>query len=467
MDVDYLRGALREDAQLVGTPEPDLYEQVRARRLKSDRRRLSFLAAGLAALLLGIGIPISLSALQRSAESDQVANPTGVEGHLGLPTRGSLGDDQAFIDQVLQLPWPTSSGIPSPQTLHVAFAGDLLDQRWALLVGTLEDGSVVGTWFFAWAGADAKSLRPGEPQQVVSPDQPLIAVRGGNTESPIVVVTAPGDVVEISRHTDVDIAGTISRTYEPLETVDGVAITSIDATADCSICGDSVKVSRNGQQLFRGAPVIQGGTYVTPDPDSIQLDDPRGMADLVPDTRWLAEGFGALAVPVGRPIKELSPVLLFAGPIPGTPGWETTGIVVAITLPSGATAVNASVYASRVNENGMVLSIDSRIYVMPGGLMELFGLALLVEAPNGPGSESKRSLLIVAPPQFTTARALAPGDVVVSPDIALSMGVAIVAYPEPTFLVQLEGPDGASSSALVGDGDVTTRYADYGPGYSD
>ncbi|MBA3368291.1 MAG: hypothetical protein H0T99_06425 [Geodermatophilaceae bacterium] len=153
------------------------------------------------------------------------------------------------------------------------------------------------------------------------------------------MVAAPGDVVEISGHTEVDNVGTISRTYESLETVDGVAMTSILSTADCTVCGASVKVSRNGQQLFRGSPLIQGGTYVMPDLDSIAFADPRGVADAVSEPRWIADGFFSLATPLGSPINELSPQLLFAGPIPGTPGWETIAIVVAITLPSGATAV--------------------------------------------------------------------------------------------------------------------------------
>ncbi|MDQ3477272.1 MAG: hypothetical protein M3492_13345 [Actinomycetota bacterium] len=287
MDVDYLREALRQDAQLVGDPEPNLYEQVRTRRQKSDRRRLTAVAAGLAALLVGIGVTISLNELQRSVDSGQVANPSGIDGHLGLPTRGSLGGDRAFIEAVLQLPWGDAGGVPRPETRHVIFAADLYDQRWALVAGALDDGTVVGTWFFPWAGADAKNLRASGSAQVVAPDQPLTAVRGGASESPVVVVAAPGDVVEISGHTEVDNVGTISRTYESLETVDGVAMTSILSTADCTVCGASVKVSRNGQQLFRGSPLIQGGTYVMPDLDSIAFADPRGVVDAVSEPRWM------------------------------------------------------------------------------------------------------------------------------------------------------------------------------------
>ncbi|MBA3278829.1 MAG: hypothetical protein H0U22_08935 [Geodermatophilaceae bacterium] len=178
MDVDYLREALRQDAQLAGDPEPNLYEQVR--RQKSDRRRLSAVASGLAALLVGIGVPISLNALQSSAESGQVVNSSGIDGHLGLPTRGSLGNDRTFIEAVLQLPWDVAGGVPRPETRHVAFAADLFEQRWALVAGALEDDTVVGTWFFAWAGAEAKNLRPGAQQQVALPDEPMTAVRGGN-----------------------------------------------------------------------------------------------------------------------------------------------------------------------------------------------------------------------------------------------------------------------------------------------
>jgi len=178
---------------------------------------------------------------------------------------------------------------------------------------------------------------------------------------------------------------------------------------------------------------------VTPDPDSIAFADPRGLGDLVPEPRWIADGFSALAAPVGIPINELSPRLLFAGPIPGTPGWDTVGIVVAITLPSDATAVSAAVIASRVNEDGIALSVDSRIYVLPPGLLELSGLALRLEAPtgriptpNGRGAATTVSLLVLAPPGYATARPLGPGDVLVSTDIPLEEGLAIVTYPEPT-----------------------------------
>lgn len=471
MDVDYLRVALREDAQLVGVPEPDLYERLRERRQRSDRRRLAFVASGLVALLVGIAIPLSLIRLRAANESAEVANPSGVQGHLGLPTRGNLGADQAFIEEVLQLPWDASGVIPRPQTRHVAFAGDLLDQRWALVVGSQNDGTVVGMWFFAWAGADAKSLRPADQLFRVSPDQPVVATRGGASESPVVVITAPGDLVEVSWHTDIDNEGTISRTFEPLDTVNGVAITSIEGTGDCTICGLSIAVSRSGQLLFRGSPMPQGGTFASPGLDSIEFADPRGFGGLVPDPVWIANAFAGLAAPLGFPINQLSPVLLYAGQIPGTTGWETTGIVVAITLPSGASAVATSVYTKRVEQDGWMLSTDSRIYVSPPGLLDA-GLALRLEAPtgrlptpSGPGEATVVSLLILAPQEFNVARPLGPGGVVVSSDIPLNDGLALVPYPEPTVRLALEGPGAGSSTAEVGYGDMTSRYADDGPGY--
>jgi len=52
MNVDYLRKARHEDAQLAGPAPADVYETVLTRRQKSDRRRLSMLAAGLAAVMV-------------------------------------------------------------------------------------------------------------------------------------------------------------------------------------------------------------------------------------------------------------------------------------------------------------------------------------------------------------------------------------------------------------------------------
>ncbi|MGI8628406.1 MAG: hypothetical protein ACR2J5_17845 [Geodermatophilaceae bacterium] len=463
MDVDYLRVALREDAQLVGAPESDLYDRVRERRQCSDRRRLTALAAGLAALLVGIAIPVSLNALQRLAEPAQVASPSGIEGHLGLPTRGSLADDADFIEQVRQLPWDVPDGVPPTESRHVVFAGDVPGQRWALVAGSLDNGTVVAAWFFGPIGAEATQLAFNYDQRPVFHDQPLNVVNTDNPEMALVVITAPGDVVEISRYTYIDNVGGIYRTYQPLDTVDGVAVTSVDASSGG--IGASVTVTRDGQRLFRGAPTLFG-PGLQPELTAIDFDDPRDLAELVPDPSWIAQGFAGLAAPIGIPINELSPVLLFGGPIPGTPGWETTAVIVAITVPSGATAVSSMVYASRIEQGGAIVGVTGESYVLPSGLLDTSGLALRVGLPGDGSAPAPVSLLIIAPVQFNTAQPLGPGDVPVGAEIALNAGLALVAYPDSTVRVALAGSAGIGSIVEIGEGQVFS-YPDNGPGYTD
>lgn len=478
MDVDYLREALRADAQLAGEPEPDLYERVRAHRQRSDRRRLSALAAGLAALLVAVAVPVSLTAVQRSDESGQVANPSGIDGFLGLPTRGSLADDTDFLEGVRHLPWGgPPDGEPPVQSRHVVFASDIYGQRWALIAGTLDDGTVTTIWFFGPEGADADELAAGTAISAVTPEMPLTAVHADNPGLALVVVTAPGDVVEISRRVEIDSTGSISRTYEPLDNVDGIVITTIDAISGG--IGVSVQVTRDGRRLFRGDPIIQSGGvgpppcsaacgFEAPTLDSIDFDDPRGMAALVPDPHYIASGFASLAAPIARPINDLAPALLFAGSVPATPGWEATAIVVAITLPSGATAVNSTVIESQIDQDGAILSVAGAMYVQPAGLLDIAGLALRVPSPNrGPASAATpRSLMILAPAPYTGARPLGLRDAQAGPNIALDDGVAVIPDLGSTIQFELVTPSGDTVRTVIGDGEVSW-YADNGPGYTD
>ncbi len=465
MDVDYLRTALREDAQLVGTPDPTLYRQVIARRQRSNRRRLAGIAAALVALLVGIGVPVALNSLEARDDSE-VANPSGIDGPLGLPTRGDLADDADFVEQVRQQPWANPDLEPALETRHVVFASDIAGRRIALVVGTRVDGELGASWFLFQNGA---YQGPTTYDGAVSANEPLAAGFANGAASVLVVIAAPGDIVEFSSHTQIDNAGTISRTYEPVGTVEGVAITGLEGSPDCAVCGVSVKVSRNGQLLFRGAPVILGGPTSTPDPGAIEFDDTRGLAERVPDPSWIASGFAALAAPVGLPINELSPQLLFAGPIPGPSTWETTVIVVAITLPSGATAVHSGVFVSHLTpgstQAGEILSVGGEIYVLPAVLMEISGVALRLQAPTDRGDGAPVSLLILAPTQYSTARPLGPGDVVVGTDIPLDEGLAVVPYVDPTVRLTLHGPGADSTTVEVGEGERSSRYADAGPGY--
>ena len=87
-DLD-LRTALHRDAELVGSPSPDLLDQLVQRRRHQQRQRAGVFAAVLGVVVIAAGIPVGQSLLARSdsnpASETTVAGVYAAVERIGFP----------------------------------------------------------------------------------------------------------------------------------------------------------------------------------------------------------------------------------------------------------------------------------------------------------------------------------------------------------------------------------------------
>ena len=481
MDVDYLRVALREDAQLVGAPDPDLYERVRAHRQRSDRRRLSALAAGLAALLVGVAVPVVLSMSGPNA-GQNVARPSVPEADIfGVPTRGSLANDASFLEAVRRLSWDVPGvrvgagelQIPNPpvETRSVVFAGDVAAGRWALIVGdntarptgeaanpevqtdigALSD--IAAAWFVGPPGATPEQMLLSVFPRGIAPDQPASLYDGAS--GALVVVAAPGDGIEISARPDVAADATVSRSYLDVSTSDGVAVATVEANpfegggppaVQYRVTRASVVVAEQSPDGY-SAPDGTAIPYVELDylrqPVETQPGDPTGQEQQV-----AAQILGEYGL---RP-DQLHLQVHYVGPLPGV-GEAPAGLtVVTATFPSGAVLTRA---AWIQQDSGPQLPVGATFVggrctdkMSGAGLPAAQGvIALRCDVHSGQGEPSpESSLVVLTPPDLGGSYAVVEG---IADRLMLSVaGVAMAPFPDAAQVVVIHAADGTILSEV-------------------
>ncbi|SNR29961.1 hypothetical protein [Blastococcus mobilis] len=303
-------GGLAEQAGRPSADGPGLARRIARDSAGRQRARRNLLAGVGCVVLLGIAVPqlVGTGAPDAvPASGPAPAAPSRIEdGAFGTPdadmfagpTRGSLSDDRAFVDAVRALPWtpdPPSAAaegltdhLPDPpvETRSVVFAGEVSGNRWALVVGRFADvppdasrlpGQVPGppqlvaAWFTgpADAGPEEMRLRSG-PGGIVS-DWPL-AVIDPRTGA-LVVVAAPGDVVEVSERPEITADGSTTRAWQEVETVDGIAITRMPPSVQPYDASTSYRVLRNGRTEARDSP---WSFHSDQPPVPVPVEYPRG-----------------------------------------------------------------------------------------------------------------------------------------------------------------------------------------------
>ncbi|MGI8723073.1 MAG: hypothetical protein ACR2JG_12690 [Geodermatophilaceae bacterium] len=360
MNVDFVREAFREDAQLARPPAPNLYESVLAQRRRADRRRWASLAAGLAVLLVAVAVPVGISLVGPGA--DQVAAPPTIPDAdvFGGPTRGSLAGDAGFVEAVRQLSWavpgaPAAAEIPDApvETRQVVFAGDVAGGRWALVVGqnisqlpadtgAREDLGIAGVWFLGPSGASPEQMQMLSNPRPMRPDVPVALYQGPS--GALVVVAAPGDVIEVSPRPEVAADATVTRdNFVDTGSTDGVAVSTLDPNPYVTLGGSPIqyRVIRGGAVVAEQGPDTTNGTAIVPEIDLNYLRPPV-YVPFATDVQFREQQMASQILgEYGLQPDQVELQVRYVGPVPGRSGSTGELTVLSATFPSGAVLTRA------------------------------------------------------------------------------------------------------------------------------
>ena len=393
-----LRSGLQATADDVGPAPRDLADRVRHRARAQRRTRLAVAAAGVAAALVFVGVPVVASTLLADggtaapAERTSPAPPPLDE----LPTRGSLAGDAQWLDAVAALPWqlpdvPPDAGLPVPIVTdpRVVYAGDTPAGRVALVLG--REGSILWhVWFTGPVGADPAGMSPATPAGPTA-DQGRLALLDAAgpdaDQATLVLVARPGDSATWTTPPVVAADGSESTRTLDLPMEDGVAVTELAGPVSWAT---AIDVHRDGSLLVSLFPEqttrLAGEEFPT-----ARAADPRGLAGRL-DATWLGLATRTLLDSYGLTAAEADPTLLAAGPL--DPEWSPQAWLVGVTFPSGATGVQLE--AETAEGTGMA-GYSYRLPHGPAGTA-LLDRVVVVRALGG--------ILVSAPATAVTAEVL-------------------------------------------------------------
>lgn len=479
MDVDFVRQAFREDAELAGPPPADAYERVLAHRQKSDRRRLASLAAGLAAVLVAVGVPVGLAVV--GPQDGQVAGPPSIPAAdiFGVPTRGSLAGDAEFVEAVRQLTWAVPGGGIDPslpdapvETRRVVFAGDVAAGRWALVVGANSDiptgegadpdlqtdagalGDIAGLWFVGPPGAVPEQMRAATYPRGIVADLPA-SLYDGATGS-LVVLGAPGDVVQVSLRPEVAADATVTRTYLDTESGvgdgDGAAVVALPADLFEGTGRPPVqyRVTRAGMVIAEQSPDGYGAVPEPSLPD-LGLEYLRPPAEPAPGypTGQEQDMAAHMLSEYGLGPEELRVRVHYAGPLPGSGGAPAGLTVLTATFPSGAVLTHADflqqIGSSQGPYSGATFGGASCVSELSAAGVPTAERTLAMRCDVSSGREdpdTESTLVVLAPVGVAGAYAVADGDGGSTRLDLDSVGVGMVAFPPGAESVVVHAADG-------------------------
>jgi hypothetical protein len=433
------------------TPGDELRDRLQG---LAERSRRNVLVGVGCVVLLGIAVPRLVDSGQptavpasgpTSAPTSALAGgaPAATEGadSFGPRTRGSLAGDRTFVEGVRTLPWtpapppPAEDGmtyhLPDPpvEIRSVVFAGEVSGDRWAMVVGRVsilppdatgvsgegtEPNQVVAAWFTgpADAGPEGMTLRSGP--NPIAPDWP-VAVTEPRTGA-LVVVAAPGDVVEVSERPEIAADGSTTREWKEVETVDGIAITRVSPFLRPYDGSTSYRVLRAGRTEARDMP----WSFASDQPEvRLPIEYPRGRPTELGEeaARFAAEH---VLAELGLSSAQVEITAQWVGSVPT--GDAGQAAVVTVTLPSGAVVVEA----------------QALLPEPPAGATtgSFCGQAIL---PAGPPATRRVQAVACEVVDYTTGTPMSTNLVVVGPP-----GVALIrTYDENrTFLTEHAAVDG-------------------------
>ncbi|NDI48261.1 sigma factor-like helix-turn-helix DNA-binding protein [Goekera deserti] len=367
-----------------------LVRQQRGRRLR--------LSAGVTAVLALLVLLPSVAGRTASAPApapaaapvDGGSTPAGATWQR--PTAGSLADDPRFLDGVQRLAWPMAP--PSSGSRQVAFAGDVLGSRWALVLGRTS-GVLRGQWYVGPAGTDPAGLRA----------EGTIEVSEGGTAAhlsrsaggPVLLVLTEREAeVEYSPGVEVRADGTADPRWTPVPDAGGIAAVRLDdASAPVRY-----RVLAAGAVQETGRPAT-GSERPVPEPSTPPPALRPGPGDVGPLPWTLA--LDTLTSATGLTAADLDPVVLWLGRITGPAGSTAEATVLAAVVPSGA-VVTTTAYAlpRATTPGGTGGSCGSQAHPAGTDPTSLTVVARC-QVSDGRGRQVP-SVLVTAPPGVTAVR---------------------------------------------------------------
>jgi hypothetical protein len=380
----------------------DLAERTRQRHRSLRRREFGLVAAGLAAALVLVGVPVVASTIAADGTRGEVAAPGRTEAPpsvtalYDVPTRGSLAGDEEWLTALASREWvvidpayalpggPTMPNAPLA-TRRVAFADDVPSGRVALVLGREDGGGLVHVWF-----TGPEDASPEQMTQATTPSnggagevRVLLDSQDALSESvSVVVVALPGDTADQGLPAEVDAQGKVTRTRVPLELEDGIGVSELDGPRLLLWPATDVRVYRNTDDpvsMMSESSARMGPDALPAEP----LADPRGLLGGA-DTSLLEDLTGMHLAEYGLPAGQVDTTLLAAGPLGAGGGY---GHLVGATFPSGATG--AWVVTSTPARPDAGASVSALPFAPAGtALLDRFLAVramggLLVSAPSG------------------------------------------------------------------------------------
>ncbi|WP_158548831.1 hypothetical protein [Blastococcus sp. TF02A-26] len=460
-----LRDRLHRIAEATAPPEdPFLASRIAAvsRSRRRQRVGVTALVAGVAALVVAVPAVLSGPTDVPAGPATPVPAevPAGVDVLAG-PTRGSLAGDAAFVEALRQKPWLgpglSGGGMPEPplETRRVVWAGDVAGGRWALVVGEntarpqgdaadpelqTDLGALSGTamlWFTGPPGADAARMVPASVPRGVDVTRPVAYT--STTTGALVVIAAPGDTVEFSRRPDVAADATVSRAWEPAETVDGVAVVALGEGSGFPDAALRYRVVRDGTEVLVSGPDNVGASSMLDDPDVEWL---RGEPEATAGSGTAPLRAQQVLWTLGLRPDQVRFAVVWAGAVPSPDERLAEVLLLAVTLPSGAVYLEATASLTSPDGSGGAAGCGSELRPAGPPLLERT-YVLSCSLPFAEGETPGRpSLVVVAPPSAATARLLdADGEVLGS--YVLRDGVVVGEPVDGLATVQTLTTDGA------------------------
>jgi hypothetical protein len=363
------------------------------------------------------------------APIDRAVSPPSSRGSLfELPTRGSLGGDDSWLAGLPDL--RALAGLPAER--HVAFAGDLWEERVALVLGDGPEGPVAA-WLTGRVGASPQGMSLAAPPASAAPsgpialwDTPTAAWLGGV----LVVVTMPGDAVRFVPGVHVDATGVARDLHRELTGLDGVATASVRAPVATDGVGPPagrVVVTRSGSAVTV-VPMLSDRALELAD-SPIEPADPRGLRAEV-DEQQLQAVLRRMVGTYGLRPRQVSPILLAAGRAD-----SSSAVLVGATMPSGATVAWLSV--SRGDAEPRVGPLSTTPEAAGAALIDR--VVAVWTAP--PTVDGLRAAVVSGPRKGTVAEALATNGGTLGRS-RLIHGAGVAALPAESVSIRVRDADG-------------------------